>query len=220
MRIRCGAALAGNLTGSRLSGITGLERIVMRYRGIHHLALATGSMERTVRFWRDLVGLALLARLGQPGYRQYFFAIGDRDLLAFFEWPGVEPAPEKDHGAPTRGPFIFDHFALEVEGEEELWELKDRLAAADFWVSEVIDHGFFHSIYAFDPNGIPIEFSCPVNGTDIRAIPLLADREPSAVALEGTEPDTRHWPAVGIPTPAGERVVYPGAGSELFHGKK
>lgn len=193
---------------------------MLRYRGIHHLALATGSLDETIRFWRDLVGLPLVARLGEPGYRQYFFDIGGRDLLTFFEWPGVESMPEKDHGTPVRGPFAFDHFSLEVDGEAVLFELKDRLAAAGLWVSEAIDHGFFHSIYAFDPNGIPIEFSCPVAGTQIRAIPLLADRNPSAVAAEGSAPRPEHWPPVRQPTTPGERVVYPGAGSELFHGKK
>jgi len=83
-------------------------------------------------------------------------------MIAFFEWPDVEKAQEKDHGAPVKGPFVFDHVSFEVESEEDLWTLKDKLEAADFWVSEVINHGFIHSIYSFDPNNIPIEFSAPV----------------------------------------------------------
>jgi len=70
---------------------------------------------------------------------------------------------KKDHGRPVRGPFIFDHVSFGVETEEELWELKDKLKAAGFEVSDVIDHGFIHSIYSFDPNGIPIEFSVNVS---------------------------------------------------------
>lgn len=85
-------------------------------------------------------------------------------MLAFFEWPEVEPVAEKDHGYPVKGPFVFDHISFGVEAEESLWLLKERLDAAGFWVSEMIDHGFIHSIYAFDPNGIPIEFSCPARG--------------------------------------------------------
>lgn len=191
-----------------------------RYRGVHHLALATGDLDRTVRFWRDLVGLRLVARLGQPGYRQCFFAVGETDHLSFFEWPGVEPVAEKDHGVPVRGPFAFDHVSLAVDGEEDLWDLHDRLDAAGFWVSEVIDHGFFRSIYAFDPNGVPIEFSCGVAGVDVRASPLLADRAPTPAAAEGSEPRPERWPAVARPTPAQERAVYPGAGSELFSRKE
>ena len=87
-------------------------------------------------------------------------------------------------------------------------------------MSEVIDHGFIHSIYSFDPNGIPVEFSYEVPGTDVRKSPLMADRQPVALALEGPEPRTDRWPAVKRATPRHGRRIYPGAGSELFHGKK
>ncbi len=190
------------------------------FNGINHLAMATGDMDRTIRFWRDLLGMRLVAGLGQPGYRHYFFEISAHDLLAFFEWPGVKPAPEKEHGRPVKGPFVFDHISFGVETEDDLWELKDKLSAAGFWVSEVIDHGFIHSIYAFDPNGIPIEFSHNVEGVDVRRKPAMADSEPSSVAREGSEPDVDKWPRVSRPTPGEERLIYPGAGSELFHGKK
>lgn len=46
------------------------------------------------------------------------------------------------------------------------------------------------------------------------------DQSPSEVALEGAEPRVETWPEVERPTPPSERIVYPGAGSELFHGKK
>lgn len=187
--------------------------------GIHHLAFATGSMDRTLRFWRDLIGLRVQARLGGPGYRQYFLAAGKQALLSFFEWPGAEPVPEKDHGTPVRGPFTFDHVALEVADEESLWEIKDRIEAAGFWVSEVMDHGCVRSIYSFDPNGIPVEFSLAVPALDVRLAPLLADREPSPVALEGVEPTAGKWPAAQR-TPPQDRRTYPGAGSEYFHGTK
>ncbi len=190
------------------------------FNGVNHLAMATGDMDRTILFWRDLLGMRLVAGLGQPGYRHFFFQISDSDLIAFFEWEGVEPVPDKEHGRPVSGPFIFDHVSFGVEAEEDLWELKDRLEAAGFNVSDVIDHGFIHSIYAHDPNGIPIEFSHNVAGTDIRRAPQMRDRVPSPLAREGAEPQPEKWPAVKNPTPSSERVVYPGAGSELFHGKK
>ncbi len=193
---------------------------MVKFNGVNHLAMATGDMDKTIRFWRDLLGMRLVAGLGQPGYRHYFFQISDSDLIAFFEWPGTEPVPKKDHGRPVKGPFIFDHISFGVELEDDLWELKDKLEAAGFHVSDTIDHGFIHSIYAHDPNGIPIEFSHNVKGIDIRKEPQMRDQVPSRVALEGAEPQTEAWPKVETPTPVLERVVYPGAGSELFHGKK
>jgi len=193
---------------------------MVRFNGINHLAMATADMDKTIRFWRDLLGMRLVAGLGEPGYRHYFFQISNHDLIAFFEWPDVEPMARKDHGRPVKGPFIFDHVSFGVDTEDELWELVDKFEAAGFHVSDMIDHGFIHSIYAHDPNGIPIEFSCDVKGIDIRKEPEMRDRLPSRIAVEGAEPQIELWPRVERPTPVLERVVHPGAGSELFHGKK
>ena len=193
---------------------------VAKFNGVNHLAMATGDMDSTIRFWRDLLGMRLVAGLGEPGYRHYFFQLSDTDLVAFFEWPRIKPVPKKDHGRPVKGPFIFDHVSFGVEKEEKLWDLKDKLKAAGFQVSDVIDHGFIHSIYSFDPNGIPIEFSANVPGRDVRKSPAMVDASPSKVTLEGPEPHPDKWPAVKRSTPKSERAVYLGAGSELFHGKK
>lgn len=193
---------------------------MVRFNGVNHLAMATGDMDKTIRFWRDLLGMRLVAGLGWPGYRHYFFQLSDSDLVAFFEWPGVQPVSRKEHGRPVRGPFIFDHVSFGVDTEGDLWELKDRLEAAGFDVSDVIDHGFIHSIYAYDPNGIPIEFSHNVEGINIRKEPQMKDASASEVTLEGAERRVEKWPGVKRPTPMSERVVYLGAGSELFHGKK
>jgi len=193
---------------------------MVKFNGVNHLAMATGNMDKTIRFWRDLLGMRLVAGLGQPGYRHYFFEISGTDLIAFFEWTGVKPVAKKEHGRPVTGPYIFDHVSFGVEAEEDLWSLKDRLEAAGFPVSDVIDHGFIHSIYAYDPNGIPIEFSHNVEGVDIRKEPQMRDSAPSKITFEGSEQQKGIWPEILAPTPELERVVYLGAGSELFHGKK
>ena len=183
------------------------------YTGINHLAMVTKDMDRTVRFWRDMLGMRLLSGLGSRGYRHYFFEISERDMIAFFEWPGATDIPEKDHGVPVEGPIAFDHVSFGVSSDDDLWVLKDRLEAAQFWVSEVIDHGFIHSIYTFDPNNIPIEFSAPVDGVDLRRRPKMMDRHARAVALEGPEPQPGKWPPVTHGTPSSERLVFPGEGT-------
>jgi catechol 2,3-dioxygenase-like lactoylglutathione lyase family enzyme len=193
---------------------------MIRYNGINHLAMVTGDMDSTIRYWRDLLGMRMIAGLGRPGYRHYFFEISANDTIAFFEWPGAEPAREKEHGRPVGGPVVFDHISFGLETKGSLWELKDSISAAGFWVSEVIDHGFIYSIYSFDPNGIPVEFSWNVEGTDIRRNPILSDTSPSKIAKEGTEPQNAKWPAAQGPTQEEDRRVYPGQGSELFHGRK
>ena len=192
---------------------------MLKYNGINHLAMATGDMDATILFWRDLLGMRMVAGLGGPGYRHYFFEISDKDMIAFFEWPGLRPVQEKEHGRPVTGPFVFDHVSFGVERKETLWEIMERLDGAGFWVSEVIYHGFILSIYSFDPNGIPIEFSWNVEGVDIRKEPKMADASPSEIALEGPGPRPAKWPEKGKLTPERDWKVYPGAGSELFHGK-
>lgn len=182
---------------------------MIKYKGINHLAMVTKDMDRTIRFWRDFLGLRLVAGLGSKKYRHYFFEISEHDMIAFFEWPEVDSIPEKDHGVPVKGPFVFDHVSIAVETDKDLWELRAKFEAAGLWISEVIDHGFIHSIYAFDPNNIPIEFSAPVDRVDIRKHPRMLDRHPSEVALEGSEPVDGHWPQTEI-GPAGK--IYPGEG--------
>ena len=186
-----------------------------KYTGINHLAMATHDLDMTIRFWRDLLEMRLVVGLGRSGYKHYFFEISDNDMIAFFEWPEVEKIEEKDHGVPVKGPFVFDHVSFEVESDQDLFELKGKLSAADIWVSEVIDHGFIHSIYTFDPNNIAIEFSAPVSGIDVRKRPRNKDKMPTAVALEGPEKQNGHWPEPLELIPEIEQKIYPGEGMIL-----
>lgn len=185
-----------------------------RYTGINHLAMATGDIDATIRFWRDLLGLPMVAGLGGANYRHYFFAISPQDMIAFFEWPDATPIPEKDHGMPVKGAVAFDHVSLGVVDDNDLWELKARLEGAGFWASEIVDHGFIHSLYSFDPNNIPIEFSAPVPEVDVRRTPRMIDPHPAKLALEGPWPRPQHWPDP-IPVPEDERQIYPGEGEEF-----
>ncbi|MCI5221652.1 MAG: VOC family protein [Candidatus Electrothrix sp. AR4] len=188
----------------------------MKFKGINHLAMVTSDMNATIRFWRDLMGMRLLNGFGEAGFRHYFFEIDEKNSLAFFEWEGARPAEPKLHGRPFSGPLVFDHIAFGLDSHEEVWELKDKLEAAGFPCSDMIDHGFIHSVYAFDPNGIPIEFCYEVVGQEIRKNPVLHDSDPPAAAMEGAEPQSDKWPEVTTPTPTAEQVVKSGDGSGFF----
>jgi catechol 2,3-dioxygenase-like lactoylglutathione lyase family enzyme len=188
-----------------------------RYTGVNHLAMVTADLEKTIRFWRDLLGLPLVIGQGRAGRRQYFFSITEQDMLAFFEWDGVEPIPEKDHGAPVKGPFVFDHVSIGVASADDLRELQATLEAAGFWASEVVDHGFIWSLYTFDPNGIALEFSVFVEGRHPLRTPTLVDSHPLPAALEGPFPQTGKWPApAALPD---ELVAYPGEAEDYLNKK-
>ncbi len=184
------------------------------FTGINHLAMVTKDMDATVRFWRDLLGMRLVVGLGHPGYRHYFFEISGQDMIAFFEWPHAESIPEKDHGVPVRGPVAFDHISFGVASKDDLWELKALFEANEIWASEVIDHGFILSVYAFDPNNIPVEFSYAVPEHDLRMEPRLIDSHPTAITLEGSRPTLSAWKRpVILPE---DRTVYPGEADTIL----
>ena len=185
---------------------------MVNYNGINHLAMATGDMDAKIRFWRDLLGMRLIAGAGERPYKLYFFEISDRDMIAFFEWDGTKPLELKDHGFPASGPFGFDHVAIGVSSDDDLLELRGKLEAAGFWVSEIMNHGFIHSIYSFDPNNIPIEFSAQVPGQDLRKYPKMKDKNPSEAAKEGPEPRTDWWPDHSEHMKTIDRTVYEGEG--------
>ena len=74
----------------------------------------------------------------------------------------------------------------------------------------MIDNGFIHSIFTFDPNGISLEFSCSVKNIDIRRAPIIADELPTEVSKEGPNAQPGKWKQAERATLAGERKIYPG----------
>src|SRR6478736_5929661 len=131
-----------------------------RWRGINHLALVTPDMDGTVRFYHGVLGMRVVATLSNGPMRHYFFEIGDQNTIAFFEWDGADVDPNgvsKPAGIPPTFPTQFDHISFNLPDEQALLALADRLRSFDIGVTEVVDHGFMHSIYFTDPNGIALE---------------------------------------------------------------
>ena len=110
---------------------------MIRYKGINHLAMVTTDMDSTIRFWRDLLGMRLVAGLGDRKHRHYFLEISPTDLIAFFEWPDGEKIPIKDHGVPTKTPIAFDHVSIGVSDLSDLIALKRKLTANDKPISKL-----------------------------------------------------------------------------------
>ena len=129
----------------------------MIFTGMNHMAFITRDIEKTIRFYRDLLQMELFAGIGHEGFRHYFFKCGD-GAIAFFEYDIAKPMEyDKFHGSPTDKPIGFDHVSLTVPSREALFALKDKLEAADIEVTGAVDHGTMWSIYFFDPNGHRLE---------------------------------------------------------------
>jgi catechol 2,3-dioxygenase-like lactoylglutathione lyase family enzyme len=176
----------------------------MYLKEINHLAFITDDMERTIRFYRDLLGMELTHGIGHDGYRHYFFKTGN-NYIAFFAYAGARPMKRKFHGVASAAPLGFDHLSITVESKHDLFALKDRLEAAGVEVTGAVDHGVIWSIYFFDNNNIPLEASwdtCDV----IKTLP---------VAEEGSAPQPGHWPEVTDPTPPEKMTAHPGNGFNM-----
>jgi catechol 2,3-dioxygenase-like lactoylglutathione lyase family enzyme len=131
-----------------------------RWAGINHLALVTNDMDATVRFYVGVLGAPLVATVGDPSFRHYFFRIGERNTVAFFQYTGYPVEPfAKPAGIPDPRAAQFDHVSFDLPDEEALLELRNRLKAAGSEVTDVVDHQFVRSIYFNDPNGIALEAS-------------------------------------------------------------
>jgi glyoxylase I family protein len=121
-------------------------------RGVHHLALICADPERTIRFYQDLVGFPLVELFENrdyPGSSHFFFDIGNRNMLAFFDFPGLglEPVPEGIGGV--------QHVAISVT-PEAFEAAKQRLADAGIGFIGP-DMGVEESIYFKDPDNIQVE---------------------------------------------------------------
>ena len=151
----------------------------MEYRGVNHLALVTNDMDRTVRFYRDVLGMRVVGtvggEVGGQRMRHYFFSLGPGSCLAFFEWPGIQLPPPKASGAPASGR-QFDHVSIGVDSDEIMLEIQRRAREAGVPASDVVDHGMVRSIYFEDPNGISLEFS--VWARDLEREPVFNDEDP------------------------------------------
>ena len=183
----------------------------MTLRCVNHLAFITNDIVKTVRFYRDLLGMQLTAGIGHDGYRHYFFRMGDQaSHVAFFEYEGAQPMNPKFPGNRTTEPIGFDHVSFTVDSREDLFALKDTLEAAGLDVHGAVDHGLFWSIYFFDPNSIPLEATWEM--MEITKFPAIEDDDPLDIAAEGAEPQPGHWPEVTTPTPRAQMVAKSGNG--------
>lgn len=176
-----------------------------RWRGINHLALITNDMDATVRFWHGVLGAKLVATIGAPGFRHYFFDFGPEQTVAFFEYRDnpIETFA-KPAGVPDPRAIQFDHVSFNVPDEHALDTLRARLESHGCEVTEVVDHQIMRSIYFTDPNGIALEASWwVVDATgrepDYADRTLFGDRDPVPAVLELlSEGELRSTPRTGL----------------------
>ena len=118
-------------------------------RGVHHIALLARDVERTIAFYQDLLEFPLTELFENRDYQgstHFFFDIGNGNLLAFFDFPGLDLG---EYAEVLGG---LHHIALSVEPER--WQhLKDKLDAAGVPYEEMSGA----SLYFHGPDGERLE---------------------------------------------------------------
>jgi catechol 2,3-dioxygenase-like lactoylglutathione lyase family enzyme len=125
------------------------ERPASSARGLHHTALIAGDVERTIAFYQGVLGFPLtelIENRDYPGSTHFFFDIGNGNLLAFFDFPGLDVGPY----AEVLGG--LHHVAISMDPAR--WEeVVGRLREAG------VEHEIHSevSVYFRDPDGARIE---------------------------------------------------------------
>jgi len=118
-------------------------------RGVHHVALISSDVERTIGFYQGLLEFPLTEIFENRDYKgsnHFFFDIGHGNLLAFFDFPGLDLGPY----AEVLGG--LHHIAISVEPER--WaQLRAKIDAAGVGYHEASGS----SIYLADPDGARVE---------------------------------------------------------------
>jgi catechol 2,3-dioxygenase-like lactoylglutathione lyase family enzyme len=118
-------------------------------RGVHHVALLSSDVERTIRFYQELLEFPLTEIFENRDYRgssHFFFDIGNGNALAFFDFPGLNLGPY----AEVLGG--LHHIAISVEPDR--W-VRLRTKLDDAHVEYQAESGT--SLYFRDPDGARLE---------------------------------------------------------------
>jgi len=118
-------------------------------RGVHHLALLSSSVERTIEFYQDVLEFPLTELFENRDYQgstHFFFDMGNGNALAFFDFPGLDLGPY----AEVLG--SMHHLAISVTPEKQA-HLRSKLEQAGIPID--FDHG--SSIYFSGPDGERLE---------------------------------------------------------------
>jgi len=128
------------------------ERAPTTVQGVHHLALICRDVEETIQFYQEFLGFPLVELVENRDYAgssHFFFDIGNRNLLGFFDFPGHE------HPAFTETIGGVQHLAISISPEQYDAARKKLDEAGVAYLGP--DRGVEESMYFRDPNGVGLE---------------------------------------------------------------
>ena len=116
---------------------------------IGHVHLTVGDLDRSLGFYRDILGFEITARYGESAV--FLSASGYHHHIGLNTWAGkgVKPPTGKHSG--------LYHFAILFPTRKELATVLKRLIDAKYPLTGAADHGVSEAIYLDDPDGIGVE---------------------------------------------------------------
>src|ERR1700743_2960089 len=118
-------------------------------RGIHHAALMCSNVEQTIKFYQGILEFPLTELFGNRDYKgstHFFFDVGNGNLLAFFDFPGLGLRPYQE------GLGGINHIAMSGTKEKGDY-LRGKLDAEGVAYQEASGT----SLYFRDPDGVRLE---------------------------------------------------------------
>ena len=116
---------------------------------IGHVHLTVADLERSLAFYRDILGFEVTARYGDSAV--FLSAGGYHHHIGLNTWAGkgVMPAPDGHSG--------LYHFAILFPARKELAGALKKLIDAKYPITGTADHGVSEAIYLDDPDSIGVE---------------------------------------------------------------
>lgn len=140
----------------------------MQIKELGHLVLYVRDLDRSARFYGDVLGWTRLDTPGLP-FPAAAFSGGrtHHELLLIEVGPDAQPQP--------RGRRVgLYHFGLKVgDSDDDLREALRHIREAGVEVVGMSDHTVSHSLYIVDPDGNEIELYIDVPGVDWANNPAL-----------------------------------------------
>ncbi|MEE9573840.1 MAG: VOC family protein, partial [Candidatus Neomarinimicrobiota bacterium] len=119
---------------------------------IGHVHLIVADLDRSIKFYRDLLGFNVTARFGNSAV---FLSSGDyHHHIGLNTWAGPDVTP------PPEGHSGLYHFAILYPNRNELAKAFKVLWEEKYPIEGASDHGITESIYINDPDGNGIELYC------------------------------------------------------------
>jgi len=116
---------------------------------IGHIHLTVADLERSLAFYRDLLGFEVTMRYGDSAV--FLSAGGYHHHIGLNTWAGEGASP------PPPGHTGLYHFAILYPERRELAKALKRLLEAHYPLQGMSDHGVSEAIYVADPDGNGVE---------------------------------------------------------------